>query len=66
MFNSSRVEKPVKTVKTIGFIFFNSNVIIEPTSCDSDARAIVVCDTKDGYGASTGSMHRERVNFDDF
>jgi hypothetical protein len=47
-------------------MFFNSNVIIEPTNGDKEKRAVVVCDNKESFGAKTEHMHRERVNFDDF
>lgn len=44
-------------------MFFNSNVILEPTTGKS---AVVVCDSRDGFGAKTEKMIRQRVNFDDF
>lgn len=34
-------------------MFFNSNVIIEPTNGDKEKRAIVVCDHKESFGAKT-------------
>lgn len=59
-------DKKNKITKSVGFIFFNSNVILEPTNGDKQKNAIVVCDTKEGYGGKTENMIRERVNFDDF
>jgi hypothetical protein len=47
-------------------MFFNSNVIIEPTSGDKDKKATIICDSKEGFGGKTEHMNRERVNFDDF
>lgn len=59
-------DKKNKVTKTIGFMFFNSNVILEPTNSNKEKRPIVICDNKDSYGGKTESMIRERVNFDDF
>ena len=58
--------KKTKLTKTVGFIFFNSNVILEPTNNSPNKQAVVICDLKEGYGSKTDAMIRERVNFDDF
>lgn len=57
-------DKNKKVTKTIGFMFFNSNVILEPSG--NGKNAVVVCDTKESHGGRTEHMSRERVNFDDF
>lgn len=56
--------KKTKLSKTIGFIFFHSNVILDPAM--PEKRPIVICDTQSGYAGKTENMIRERVNFDDF
>jgi len=65
---SSNSDKKVNKAnnKSIGLMFFNSNVIIEPTNGDKEKTAVVVCDYKEGYCEKTEHMSRERVNFDDF
>jgi len=58
--------KKTKITKTIGFIFFNSNVILEPTNGSTDKQAVVICDSKESHCENTANMIRERANFDDF
>lgn len=65
-FSGGGAVKKTKLTKTIGFIFFNSNVILEPTNGNANKHSVVICDLKEGYGSKTEGMIRERVNFDDF
>lgn len=60
----SNATKKTKITKTIGFVFFHSNVILEPAGPNKPP--IVICDSQDGYSGKTENMVRERVNFDDF
>jgi len=38
--------KKTKVDKTVGFMFFNSNVILDPRNGNPDKQAVVVCDTR--------------------
>jgi hypothetical protein len=42
--------------KTVGFIFFHSNVILEPAH--NEKPPIVICDNQDGYSGKTENMIR--------
>ena len=59
--------KKPKLSKNVGFIFFNSNVILEPTNqAQQHNGRVVVCDTHGTFSSRAEGMIRERVNFDDF
>lgn len=55
-----------RSPKTIGFIFFNSNVILEPCNREEKYAKVIVCDTHGTFSSKAQDMSRERVNFDDF
>ena len=59
-------DKKNKTTKNIGFIFFNSNVILEPSNAQEKTGRVIVCDTQGTFSSKAEGMSRERVNFDDF
>jgi hypothetical protein len=59
-------DKKKPATKSIGFMFFNSNVILEPTNGDKNKRIIAVCDQKEMFGFKADNMIDEKVNFDDF
>jgi hypothetical protein len=54
-FNSS-ASKKTKISKTVGFIFFHSNVILDPAT--PDKCPVVVCDSQGGYAGKTENMTR--------
>jgi hypothetical protein len=63
---NANAKKP-KLSKTIGFIFFHSNVILEPSNQNEEHRGrVIVCDSHGTFSTRTEGMSRERCNFDDF
>lgn len=55
-----------KITKTIGFVFFNSNVILEPSNPQESKGRVIICDNQEPSIPRAEGMSRERVNFDDF
>jgi hypothetical protein len=63
---NSNANKKTKVTKTIGFVFFHSNVILEPSSQEEHKGRVIICDTHGTFSTKAEGMARERVNFDDF
>lgn len=64
-FNAKK-DKKDKTSKTIGFVFFHSNVILEPTTQSEHKGQVIICDSGGTFSTRAEGMSRERTNFDDF
>lgn len=63
---NSNLNKKAKITKTIGFVFFNSNVILEPSNPQESKGRVIICDNQGTFSTRAEGMSRERVNFDDF